>query len=114
MVSHDYRDWALEQLQRATRVSITHRSMFGGVGVYGDGLFFALMDNDTLYFKVDDGSRPAFEDRGMGPFLPYGDPERPMAYYQVPPDLLETPDELGSWIDTALDVARSKKGRGGR
>lgn len=111
MVSNDYRDWTLEQLRRATRATVTHRSMFGGVGVYADGLFFALMADDTLYFKVGDQNRPAFEARGMQPFLPYGDPDRPMQYYQVPPELLESPDELGPWIDAAVDVARSKKGK---
>lgn len=112
MVSDDYRDWALEQLRRATRRTLTHRAMFGGVGVYADGLFFALMAEDVLYFKVDDANRGDFEARGMGPFLPYGDPKRPMQYYEVPPDLLESPDEMGEWVEGAVAVARSKK-RGG-
>ncbi len=112
MVSQDYRDWALEQLRRATTRALTHRAMFGGVGVYADGIFFALMADDMLYFKVGDLNRPTFEARGMGPFLPYGDPERPMQYYQVPADLLEAPEELGPWIDDAIEVALSKKRRG--
>ncbi len=112
MVSEDYRDWALEQLSRATTRTLTHRAMFGGVGIYADGIFFALMADDMLYFKVSDLNRPAFEARGMGPFLPFGDPERPMQYYEVPPDLLEATDGLGAWIDDALDVALSAKRRG--
>ena len=111
MVTSEYRDFALEQLGRATAARVTARSMFGGVGVYADGLFFAVMAEDTLYFKVDDTNRPDFEARGMGPFLPYGDPERPMAYYQVPPELLEDPSALEPWIDAAVDVARRKAGR---
>jgi DNA transformation protein len=41
--------------------------MFGGVGIYAAELFFALLDDDTLYFKVDDATRPQFESRGMTP-----------------------------------------------
>lgn len=107
MVSHDFRDFVLEQLRRASHATITHRAMFGGVGVYGDGLFFALMDDDVVYFKVDDDTRPDFEARGMGPFLPYGDPERPMrGYCQLPGDVLEDPNALGPWVYRAIDVAR--------
>lgn len=109
MVSDDYRDWVMEQLRRATPATLTHRAMFGGVGVYANGLFFALMADDTLYFKVDDTNRPAFEARGMGPFLPYGDPARPMQYHEVPAELIETPDELGEWVESAVAVARAKK-----
>lgn len=109
MVSEGFRDFVLEQLRRATHAAITHRAMFGGVGVYADGLFFALMAEDILYFKVDDTNRGDFEARGMGPFLPYGDPDRPMSYWQVPGEVLEEPEELGDWMGRALDVARRAK-----
>lgn len=109
MVSDDFRDFALEQLRRATPAAITHRAMFGGVGVYADGVFFALMDDDLLYFKVDDGNRGDFEARGAGPFLPYGDPDRPMSYWQLPGEVLEDPAELGVWVERAIDVARRAK-----
>ena len=42
--------------------------MFGGVGIYAGDLFFALIDDDTLYFKVDDSNRSDFEKRDMGLF----------------------------------------------
>ena len=47
--------------------------MFGGVGIYAGELFFALIADDTVYFKVDQSNRPEFEARGMGPFRPYGE-----------------------------------------
>lgn len=109
MVTDEYRDFVLEQLRRALPGAVTHRAMFGGVGVYADGLFFALLDDDVLYFKVDDANRPDFEARGMGPFLPYGDPDRPMGYYQVPGEVLEDPDELAGWAERALAVARRRR-----
>ena len=102
-VTRDYRDYVLEQLGRLGPV--TARAMFGGVGVYHDGLFFALMDDDTLYLKVDDGNRAMFEAAGMGPFRPFGD-ERAMQYHELPADLLEDPERLRPWVDGALDAAR--------
>lgn len=109
MVTDDFRDFALEQLRRATPAAITHRAMFGGVGVYADGLIFALMDDDVVYFKVDDGNRADFEARRMGPFLPYGDPDRPSSYCQLPEDVLEEPGELTKWVERALDAARRRR-----
>lgn len=83
--------------------------MFGGVGFYGDGLFFALMARDSLYFKVDDSNRRDFEGAGMGPFEPFEGDSRAMQYYEVPTDLLEDVEALGPWVEKAIAVARSKK-----
>jgi DNA transformation protein and related proteins len=85
--------------------------MFGGVGIFAAELFFALLDDDTLYFKVDDATRPQFEDRGMTPFRPYGEDGEVMGYYEVPADVLEDPEELGAWARAALGVARRAKDR---
>jgi DNA transformation protein and related proteins len=102
-VSPEYRAWILELLGRVGHA--TGRSMFGGFGLYLDGVFFALVVDDTLYFKVDDSTRPDFEAARMGPFRPYGD-ERAMGYYEVPPDVLEDPEQLRSWAGRAVEVAR--------
>jgi DNA transformation protein len=85
--------------------------MFGGVGIYSDGLFFGLMDDNRLYFKVDDSNRPDFEAAGMGPFQPFGEDGGAMQYYEVPPDLLEDLDSLGHWVAMALAVAKAKRTR---
>ena len=107
-VSPEYRDYVLEQLARVTPV--TSRSMFGGVGIYADGLFFALMDDDNLYLKVDDGNRGDFEAIGSEPFRPFGD-ERAMQYYELPADVLEDVDALRGWVEGALDVARRARAK---
>ena len=85
--------------------------MFGGVGIYAAELFFALLDDDTLYFKVDDTTRPSFQDRGMTPFRPYGEDGEVMQYYEVPADVLEDPEGLGAWAEAAIAVARRAKAR---
>ena len=59
-VSPNFRTFALEQLGRVAS-GIRGKSMFGGVGIYSGELFFALLDNDTLFLKVDDSNRGDFE-----------------------------------------------------
>jgi DNA transformation protein len=85
--------------------------MFGGVGLYLDGLFFALIDDDTLYFKTDDANRTRYEKAGSKPFCPYpGRPDQSMGYWQVPADVLEDSDELASWAREAMAVALARRG----
>ena len=103
-VSDDYRSFVLEQLQTAGQV--TARRMFGGVGLYLDGLFFALIDDDTVYLKADESNRARFEQAGSRPFRPFPDrPEQAMGYWQVPAEVLEDADELAIWAREAMMVA---------
>ena len=112
-VSPSYRTFVLEQLGRVAP-GIRARSMFGGVGIYSESHFFALIDDDTLYFKVDDTNRPDYEAAGMGPFRPSGPEGEVMQYYQVPEELLENVETLEAWVGKAVEVAMrgKKKGRG--
>jgi DNA transformation protein len=104
-VSAEFRDYALDQLRRVAPV--TAKSMFGGVGIYSRGLFFALISDDVLYFKVDDTTRPSYEERGSKAFNPFG--KGTMGYHELPEDVLEDADELRDWMRAALAVARRKK-----
>jgi DNA transformation protein len=106
-VSPEYRDFVLEQLGRV--VPVTSRAMFGGVGIYSEGMIFGLMDDDTTYLKVDDGNRGSFEAVGMKPFNPFGDDKHVMQYYELPADLLEDADALRPWVAGALDAARAAR-----
>ena len=80
--------------------------MFGGVGIYAGDLFFALIDDDAVYFKVDNSNRSDFEAREMGPFHPGGGGGEVMQYYQLPGDILEDLDNLAPWTEAAIAVAR--------
>lgn len=109
-VSPSFRTYVLEQLAR-TAPSIRDRSMFGGVGIYSGECFFALIDEDIVYFKVDDSNRAMFEAEGMGPFQPFGPDGGSMQYYAVPADVLEDPEVLPRWVEAAIAVARAGKSR---
>ena len=111
-VSESFLAFVLEQLEQSTR-DITSKRMFGAVGVYAGDRFFAVIGDDTLYFKVDDQTRPVFEAAGMTPFQPYGPEGETTGYYTVPLAVLEDVDELRSWVRDAIAVAERarKKGR---
>lgn len=104
-VSPSYRQFVVDSLERVM-TGIRAKSMFGGVGLYAGELFFALIDDDTLYLKVDDATRGDFEARGKGPFRPFGEDGEVMQYYELPAELLEEPDELRIWVEQAVEVAR--------
>ena len=114
-VSEGFRQFVLEQLARTTP-QLRARSMFGGVGLYSGELFFALMDDDVLYFKADETTRARFEERGMRPFRPGGPDGEVMQYYEVPAEVLEDAEALEPWAAAAVDVARRarvrRQGRG--
>jgi DNA transformation protein len=93
--------------------------MFGGAGVYCGGVFFALVFEDQLYFKVGDADRAEYEARGMQRFRPYADrPELSMTYYTVPIDVLEDSEQLREWgrrsVSAALLLAKAKSAAGAR
>jgi DNA transformation protein len=102
--SNDYLQYVLEQL--ADLSDVTSRRMFGAFGLYRDGVFFGLISDDTLYFKVGDATRDDYESRGMGRFKPYRDrPGLSMSYYEVPADVLEDVEALVAWAKRAVTVA---------
>jgi len=87
---------------------LRQRRMFGGYGIFFDDLMFALIASDTLYCKVDDDNRAAFEAEGMGPFA-YARKdggEGSLSYYEVPPDAMEAPGALEPWAALGLGAAR--------
>jgi DNA transformation protein len=115
-VSDGYLDFVLDQL-RPVVPDVRARRMFGGIGLYASELFFAIVDDDTLFLKVDDATRGDFEARGMPPFRPY-EGMTSMNYSQLPEEVLEDIESLRAWVERSIEVARrakgARKGRGSR
>jgi DNA transformation protein and related proteins len=103
-VSPSFRTYVLEQLQGLG--TVTAKAMFGGVGLYLENIFFGLMADDTLYFKVDSSTRPEYEAAGAKAFQPYGENSYSMQYCEVPADVLEEQSALKAWATKAVAVAR--------
>jgi DNA transformation protein len=102
-VTPGFREYVLDQLSDLER--IVARSMFGGVGLYCDGLFFGIIARDVLYLKTDDANRPDFIRAGMSPFKPYPDRPGTVQYYNVPVAVLENGPELVKWARRAVAAA---------
>jgi DNA transformation protein and related proteins len=88
---------------------ITVRRMFGGAGIFRDGVMFALIVDDTLYFKADDSNRRDFEAEGLAPFSYETKNGRNtiMSYWRCPDRLFDDPDEMAAWAGKALTAART-------
>ena len=105
--SEDYLQFVLDQLEPFGEIS--HKKMFGGVGIYKDGIMFAGIMGGTLHFKVNDSTRQDFIDRGMEPFY-HGKMKKGLpSYYMIPEEILEDRDALTLWAKKAFETEIEKK-----
>ena len=85
---------------------VTARSMFGGYGIYCDGVMFGLVADGALYFKVDDHNRDDFVQEGLEPFIYEKKGKKiAMSYYSAPGDSVDNSDALLPWARKGHDAA---------
>ena len=107
-VQPQYLAYVLEQL--AALPAVRSNRMFGGVGLYSDGLFFGLIDDDTLYFKTGPDNVADYLSRSMPKFMPFPDKTGAvMGYHQVPADVIEEPELLVEWARRSVAIALSSQ-----
>ena len=89
------------------------KSMFGGIGIYAEGLLFAIAFEEAIFLRVDEASIPDFERENSVPFVyplaknHVGRPSR--HFWRLPERLYDDPDDLATWAERSLDIARRKK-----
>jgi DNA transformation protein len=82
------------------------KRMFGGHGVYLDGLFMAIIADDELYLKVDDVTRADFDAEGCAPFVYDKDGKSMiMSYRRAPGEAMDAPHLMRPWARLALEAA---------
>jgi DNA transformation protein len=83
--------------------------MFGGSGVYAEGLCFAIESGGDVFLKVDAETEAAFSVAGSSPFV-YNAKGKPMttSFWRLPSAAYDEPDELRRWAALALEAARRK------
>jgi len=94
---------------------VTIRRMFGGAGVYADGVMFALLADETIFLKTDAELRAALASEGCEPFLwirPSDGKAIDMGYVGLPVDALDNAEEASRWGRRALAVALAAKSAG--
>ncbi len=92
---------------------ITVRRMFGGAGIFADGLCIAIVADGVIYLKADAQTVPGFEAEGLQPFsYQAGSGKRAvMSYWRMPDRLYDDPDELVGWARDALAAGRRAAAR---
>jgi len=111
-VSDEFLAFVQDLLAAVPVPEVAARRMFGGVGLYSQGLFFAILADDTLYLKADDWSRECYRQDGVEAFsyTMRGQP-RSMDYWSVPAEVLEESEALGRWVALALAAAVRARGK---
>ena len=112
--STEAREQALEVAERLASLGpVVVKRMFSGAGLSIDGINFAFVIGGTLYFRVDDRSRPEYEAMGLAPFR-YDRPGRTVtvgSYYEAPDEVFDDDEALcdrarGAW-QAALTASRA-------
>ena len=89
-----FMDYALELLAGVGRVEA--RWMFGGAGLFSDGVMFALLDDDVIYVRVDDALQADLQPQGSVPWvysMKRDGAVRDMGYWRLPETAADDPDE---------------------
>ena len=113
VASDSFAEFLREQL--AAIGPLAMRRMFGKTGVFCNGLMFAMVTNDMLYFRVDDHNRAVFKEAESAPPLSYEKQGSTidLSFWCVPERLLDEPEELVTWARAALAAARRVAGKRG-
>jgi len=87
--------------------AVAVKRMFGGAGVYAEGLCFAIESGGEVFLKVDALSQPRFAEVGSSPFVyvARGKP-MPTSFWRLPAIAHEEADELVRWASLGLEAAR--------
>lgn len=112
---NEFVDYVVELISGWANISV--RKMFGGYSLYREGLMFALISNDELFFKVDADSIAQFERLGCRPFI-YTSQKKTvrLSYWSAPDGSLDAPAEMHHACQTAYGAAlhalAAKSGKG--
>lgn len=109
-LSPGFTDHALELL--AGLGGVEARRMFGGAGIYRDGVMFALLDDDVIYVRVDDALQVELEAQGSVAWTNSMKPDgsiRSMGYWSLPETAADDPDAAVAIARRALTAAVKRK-----
>lgn len=104
-LSHAYLDRVIARLSQVAEVS--YRRIFNGVGIYYQGVQFAIVINNHLYLRADEHSRRLFQQKGMIAFQPRAAVGVESCFFQLPNEVIDQPSELKHWLRIAVEAALS-------
>ncbi len=113
MAEDSFHDFTKELFSGMGRIEI--KRMFGGAGVYAEGLMFALLAEDVIHIRAkDEAMQRELRAQGSGPFVwvPQNGPRKgeriDLGYWRLPETALDDPDEAAKWGRKALALAKAK------
>lgn len=107
--SKDYAQYVTEDLMSGID-GISARAMFGGFGMYKDGVIFGIIVENQLYFKVDETTVEKYKDAGSKPFeYEMKGKKSSMPYWLVPEPILDDAEELRMWVGEAEEISLKAK-----
>jgi len=99
MEKHSFKEFVLDQLRQFGPVDC--RAMFGGYGLYCEGIFFGIIAKGRLYFKTNPATVSDYLERDMQPFQP-NSKQTLKNYFEVPVEILEDEEQLAVWARKAI------------
>ena len=78
--------------------SVDAKAMFGGFGIFLNGIMFGLIFDNVLYLKADKTTEEEFKELGLEPFT-YNKKgkELNMSYFQAPEEVTEDHEQMNIW-----------------
>ena len=116
-ISIEQREYVAHIVDRLQFIGpVESRSMFGGFGMFLEGLMFGLVAGNELYLKVDTQNLQDYEDLGLQAFsFEKNGRQIKMSYYQAPEEATEDAELLSDWASNAYDAAmRAAAKKGGK
>jgi len=84
------------------------RRMFGGYGVFKNGLMFGLVASGRLYLRTDDETKGSYIERGLEPFV-FGERngvEIVSRYYEPPEAAFINPQKMKPWAAMSWEATQ--------
>jgi DNA transformation protein len=90
---------------------VSFKRMFSGYGIMKEGMMFALIASDVLYFRADEAAAQRHKAEGAPQWTPHmrGKTMTTMPYWQVPERLFDEPEEFANWAREAFAIAKRHK-----
>lgn len=102
-VSNHYLNQTLHHLSQV--VPVSYRRIFAGAGIYHQGVLFAVVVDNILYFRVDENSVHPYQEREMPSLCPDSALSPESHFYQLPDDVLRHAQELLFWMRAAVEAS---------
>ena len=85
---------------------VSWRRMFGGYGLYMEGVMMALVADDELYLKTDAQSQAEFARVDSEPFgYEKNGKTLQMSYWKAPEVVFDEPEDMLHWVQLAVAAA---------